>query len=160
MITITTPTGNIGRRLIERLAAAGKPLTIVARHPEKLPRSLREREIIRQASSDDAAALSRATEGTDVLYWVTPVNFVAPNVRAWYRKAADAVSRGDHEPPSRRATAGRDPGSKLADNPFRGLLTTVNALGHADSVIGVARKRQTRMPGSPRLDRLHQLQMP
>jgi len=93
MITITTPTGNIGRRLIERLAAAGKPLTIVARHPEKLPRSLREQEIIRQASSDDAAALSRATEGTDVLFWLTPANVAAPNVRAWYRKAADAVSR-------------------------------------------------------------------
>jgi uncharacterized protein YbjT (DUF2867 family) len=93
MITITTPTGNIGRRLIERLVAAGKPLTIVARHPEKLPRFLREREIVRQASSDDAAALSRATEGTDVLFWLTPPNFASPNVRAWYRKAADAVSR-------------------------------------------------------------------
>jgi hypothetical protein len=93
MITITTPTGNIGRRLIERLAFAGKPLTIVARHPEKLPRSLREREIVRQASSDDAAALSRATEGTDVLFWLTPPNFASPNVRASYRKAADAVSR-------------------------------------------------------------------
>ncbi len=93
MITITTPTGNIGRRLIERLAFAGKPLTIVARHPEKLPRSLLEGEIVRQASSDDAAALSRATEGTDVLFWLTPPNFASPNVRAWYRKAADAVSR-------------------------------------------------------------------
>ena len=81
MITITTPTGNIGRRLIERLAFAGKPLTIVARHPEKLPRSLLEGEIVGQASSDDAAALSRATEGTDVLFWLTPANFAAPNIR-------------------------------------------------------------------------------
>lgn len=93
MITITTPTGNIGRRLVERLVTAGRPLTIVARHPEKLPRSIREREIVRQASSDDAAAIARATEGTDVLFWLTPPNFSSPNVRAWYRKAAAAVSR-------------------------------------------------------------------
>ena len=91
MITITTPTGHIGRRLVELLVAARRPVTIVARHPEKLSPWLRAREIVRQASSEDAAALARATEGTDVLFWLTPLNVSAPNVRAWYRKIADAL---------------------------------------------------------------------
>ena len=30
MITITTPTGNIGRQLVELLASTGKPLTLAA----------------------------------------------------------------------------------------------------------------------------------
>ena len=115
MITITTPTGNIGRRLIERLAFAGKPLTIVARHPEKLPRSLREREIVRQASSDDAAALSRATEGTDVLFWLTPANFAAPNVPSLVPKGCRRRLPGgknqshspDREPLEHRGELGR-----------------------------------------------------
>ena len=91
MITITTPTGRIGRRLVELLVAAGRAVTIVARHPEKLSPWLREREIVRQASSEDAAALARATEGTDVLFWLTPLDISVPNVRAWYRKIADSL---------------------------------------------------------------------
>jgi len=91
LITITTPTGHIGRRLVELLVAAGRAVTIIARHPEKLSPWLRAREIVRQASFEDAAAVARATEGTDVLFWVTPLSASAPNVRAWYRKIADAL---------------------------------------------------------------------
>ncbi len=56
---------------------------------------------------------------------------------------------GDHEPRSWRATSVRDTSTKLARDPFRGLLTALDALGHADSVIGVAGKRQTGMLGNP-----------
>lgn len=93
MITINAPTGNIGRRLVELLVSAGKPLTLVTRRPDRVDPSLRTWEIVRQAQSDDASALTRATEGTDVLFWLTPPNVSAPDVRGWYRKVADAVSR-------------------------------------------------------------------
>jgi uncharacterized protein YbjT (DUF2867 family) len=91
VITITTPTGHIGRRLVELLVTARRAVTIIARHPEKLSPWLRAREVVRQASSEDAAAVARATEGTDVLFWLTPLDVSAPNVRAWYRKIADSL---------------------------------------------------------------------
>jgi hypothetical protein len=56
---------------------------------------------------------------------------------------------GDHEPRSWRATSFRDTGPKLAGDPFRGLLAALDALGHADSVIGVAGERQTGVRGDP-----------
>jgi hypothetical protein len=54
---------------------------------------------------------------------------------------------GNHEPRSWRATSFRDTGPKLAGDPFRGLLAALDALGHADSVIGVAGERQTGVRG-------------
>ncbi len=54
---------------------------------------------------------------------------------------------GDHEPRLWRATSFRDTGPKLAGDPFRGLLAALDALGHADSVIGVAGERQTGVRG-------------
>ena len=64
---------------------------------------------------------------------------------------------GDHEPRSWRATSFRGTGPKLAGDPFRGLLATLDALGHADSVIGVAGKLEVGQGGRPGLDPGHQL---
>ncbi|WP_165226607.1 NAD(P)H-binding protein [Aquisphaera insulae] len=93
MITVTAPTGNVGRHLLERLASSGRALTILARRPERLPRYLHESEIVRRACSEDAGAMIRATEGTDVLFWVSPSNPTAANVRAWYGRLAESVLR-------------------------------------------------------------------
>ena len=54
----------------------------------------------------------------------------------------------DHEPRSCRATSLRDPWPQAHGDPFCCLLTALNALGHANAVIGVAGKRQTGMPGN------------
>ncbi len=94
MITITVPTGHVGRHLLERLASSGRALTIVARRPERLPRLLHEQQIVRRACSEEAAAMVRATEGTDVLFWISPSNLTASTVRGWYRRLAEAAARG------------------------------------------------------------------
>ncbi|QEH33328.1 NmrA-like family protein [Aquisphaera giovannonii] len=93
MITITVPTGHVGRHLVEWLASSGRALTVIARRPDRLPRYLHEREIVRRACSEDAAAVARATEGTDVLFWVSPSNPTAPDVRGWYRRLAEVVGK-------------------------------------------------------------------
>src|SRR5271157_4375187 len=68
---------------------------------------------------------------------------------SWTSRPCDweGNSPGDLEPRSWRATSFRDTGPKLAGDPFRGLLAALDALGHADSVIGVAGERQTGVRG-------------
>ena len=53
----------------------------------------------------------------------------------------------------------RDPDPKLPDDPFGSLLAALNALGHADSLVGVAGKSQAGMRGDCRLDRSHPCEM-
>ena len=81
-IVVTTPTGQIGSRVVERLLAAGAEVAVLARHPEKLAASVRERVRVRRGSQDDPAAVIAATEGAEALFWLTPPDPTAPDVFA------------------------------------------------------------------------------
>ena len=96
-VAVTAPTGNIGRPLVERLleAGAGPDLVLLARHPEKLAHAAARGAAVRAGSLRDAAFVAEATRGADVLFWLTPPNYAAPDLRAWYgalgRNAAAAI---------------------------------------------------------------------
>ncbi len=85
-IAVTAPTGNVGRPLVERLleAGAGPDLVLLARHPEKLAHAAARGAAIRAGSLQDAAFVAEATRGADVLFWLTPPNYAAPDLRAYY----------------------------------------------------------------------------
>lgn len=86
-IVINTPTGNIGSRVVERLLTAGEDVTVIHRNPEKV-RPLAERGVrVIQGSLDDPAALDRALEGAEALFWLTPPPF-QPDFLAWAVDAA------------------------------------------------------------------------
>lgn len=91
MIVVTTPTGSIGSRLVEQLAAAKEAVRVVARHPDKLGATLRERVEVVQGSSDDAGVLERALAGAESLFLVVPPFFGAPNVTAHYLRFTQAA---------------------------------------------------------------------
>jgi uncharacterized protein YbjT (DUF2867 family) len=95
MIVLTTPTGNIGSRLLEHLTAAGAPVRAIARDPSKLPAGVRGDAIA--GTHDDPAVLDAALPGADAVFLLVPPDPTAPDVDAYYtrfaRPLAAAVAR-------------------------------------------------------------------
>jgi uncharacterized protein YbjT (DUF2867 family) len=71
-IVVTTPTGNIGSRVVQLLLQAGARPTLLARDPERLDSRVRERADVISANLADSDAVVRATRGADALFWVAP----------------------------------------------------------------------------------------
>lgn len=97
MIVITTPTGSIGRQVLEKLAKTGEALRVIVRDASKLPAKLREGIEVIEGSHGDAAVVDRAFAGADSVFWVAPPNFHAPSLEQAYvgftRPAAEAIRR-------------------------------------------------------------------
>jgi uncharacterized protein YbjT (DUF2867 family) len=98
MIVVTTPTGQVGRPLVDTLLARGEAVRVIARRPEKLSAAVRERAEVVQGSHDDPVVVDRALAGADALFWLVPPNGGADDVTGYYlgftRPAAQAVA--DH----------------------------------------------------------------
>ena len=90
-IAITTPTGNIGSRLVELLLDAHADLTLLVRNPDKLAADVRSRVKVQQGELQDADFMRRATQGAEALFFLAPPNFAAPNVHAYYQSLSDAA---------------------------------------------------------------------
>jgi len=88
MIVVTTPTGNLGSKLLPLLLAAGQRVRVVARDPSKLPAEIQRQVEIVQGSTDDLAVLHRAFHGAESLFWVAPPSFQVDNVKERYLRFA------------------------------------------------------------------------
>ena len=77
MIVVTTPTGNIGGKLVEQLLGASEKIRVIARHPDHLPQHVRDEVEIVEGSHSEKAVIDAALEGADALFWL-----VAPNPHA------------------------------------------------------------------------------
>jgi uncharacterized protein YbjT (DUF2867 family) len=84
MIVVTTPTGNIGSKLVEQLLAAKQSVRVITRDPARLSPEVRERVEVVSGSSDAPAVLDRALAGAESLFHVVPPFFGAPNVTEYY----------------------------------------------------------------------------
>ena len=97
MLTIATPTGQIGRALVRRLLDAHAPLRLIARNPEKpiVKEALARGALVFHGSLDDPELLRRALDGANALFWLTPPSYDARDVVARYAEfgacAADAI---------------------------------------------------------------------
>jgi uncharacterized protein YbjT (DUF2867 family) len=71
-IVVTTPTGNVGSRVVRLLVQAGVRPTLLMRHPGKLDDEIAG--LVDAVAGDQgiAADVLRATEGADALFWVDP----------------------------------------------------------------------------------------
>lgn len=99
-IAITTPTGNIGRKLVARLLDEGaEDLVLLARNPDKLTEEQRRGVRVVPCDLSDMAQVVKATEGVDSLFWVNPPNMRAEDYEAYYvrlaRNAAEAITAND-----------------------------------------------------------------
>ncbi|MDH6521591.1 uncharacterized protein YbjT (DUF2867 family) [Streptomyces sp. SAI-135] len=101
MIVITTPTGDIGRQVLNRVLDSGQPVRVIARDSSRLPEHVRAQAEVVEGSHADADTITKALEDADRLFWlVPPAGFRdAGPARSYYsdftRAAArEAASRG------------------------------------------------------------------
>ncbi len=123
MIVVTTPTGNIGRHVVQALVDAGEAVRVVARDPARLLPSIRDRVDIVEGSHGDAGVVDQAFQGADAVFWLCPPNAAAaPDVQTidFTRPAADAIRR--HRVP--RIVAATTLGRATAWQTSAGMATT------------------------------------
>ncbi|MEV0115708.1 NAD(P)H-binding protein [Streptomyces sp. NPDC050844] len=88
MIVITTPTGQIGRQVLDRLLDAPDgtpPIRVIARDPARLSERARERVDVVRGSHADPAVLKEACAGADRLFWLVPPTPGAGSVEGHFR---------------------------------------------------------------------------
>lgn len=137
-IVVTTPTGTIGRQVLERLVGANADVRAVARTPSSISPTLRGRIDVVEGSHGDAAVIDRALTGADVLFWVAPPNARAPRLEAVYtdftRPACEAIRRHGVKRIVSISALGR--GTPLADR--AGLVTASLAMDDLLASTGAA----------------------
>lgn len=72
MIVVTTPTGQIGRQVLDRILDSGEPVRVIARDPSRLSPRVRARAEIVQGSHGDTDAVTKALAGADRVFWLVP----------------------------------------------------------------------------------------
>ncbi|MFC7623136.1 NAD(P)H-binding protein [Microlunatus sp. GCM10028923] len=132
MIIITTPTGQIGRQVLQRVVDH-EPVRVIARDPGKLPAELRDRVEVITGSHGDRATVQHAFEGADAVFWLIPPNPRADSLQAAYadftRPAVEALR--DHGVPRVVGVSALGRGTAVAGR--AGLVTATLA---ADDLFG------------------------
>jgi uncharacterized protein YbjT (DUF2867 family) len=97
MIVITTPTGQIGHQVLERVLEANEPVRVIARDPSRLSPEALERVEVIEGSHGDPEVVDRAFGGADSVFFLAPPNRTAATLDAVYtdfaRPAAEAIVR-------------------------------------------------------------------
>lgn len=83
MIVVTTPTGQIGAQLLDRLLDRADGVRVVSR-TGRLPAHLHGRVEVARGSHRDVTVLSAALRGADSLLWLVPPNPLAADVEQYY----------------------------------------------------------------------------
>lgn len=133
-ITITTPSGNIGSKLADILLnSADAQVTVLARTPGKVEHLALRRARVVAGDQLDAAALDKAVDGADVLFWAVGMDYTAANVRARYNQFADAASGALRRHPQLRIVNVSSVGAQLptGTGPIKGLYDAEQKLNAA-----------------------------
>ena len=96
MIVVTTPTGNIGRHVVQHLLDADEAVRVIVRDASKLSQAIRNRVEIVEGSHGDVAVVERAFDGAEALFWVappTPFDTLDDTYINFTRPAAAAIRR-------------------------------------------------------------------
>lgn len=71
-IAVTTPTGNVGRHVVDALVRAGARPRLLMRHPDRLPAHLRPLVDVATVDQFVPDQVVDATRGVDAVFWVDP----------------------------------------------------------------------------------------
>jgi len=138
MIVVTTPTGNIGSKLLPLLLAAGESVRVIARDPSKLSAAVQGKVEIVQGSPDDPAVVDRAFRGASSVFWLVPPSFRAADVREYYlgftRPAAEAIKTHGVERVVSVSSLGRHLGMKA------GVVSVAHAMEDLIESTGVSHR--------------------
>jgi uncharacterized protein YbjT (DUF2867 family) len=138
-VLISTPTGTQGSHLLRELIERNTPglkLRVLARNPGKLAGQLPRGVELLQGAHDDPAALDRALEGVDAVFWCQPDDITAADVHGSYRAFAevgrDAFRRaGTPRVVALSAAGGRHPGFSGPISALRVMEETLAESGAA-----------------------------
>ncbi len=137
-ILVTTPTGNIGRRVLGELLAPEFAVRVIARDPGRLPEEIREQVEVVRGSTNDAAALRRALDGVEALFWCVPgESLQETNLRGHYERFARAGCLAIREAGTPRVVTISAGGKGRARNagPIPGLHAMEDILNQSGAVI-------------------------
>ena len=84
MILVTTPTGDIGARVLERLLGAGREVRVICRDPGRLASDTSDRVDVVEGSHADRDAIERALPGVTGVFWLPPGSPTEPSSHAGY----------------------------------------------------------------------------
>ena len=138
-ITITTPSGNIGSKLADILLnhillnQGEAQITVLARTPSKAEHLAARGAHVVAGDQLDPAAVDKAVDGADVLFWLVGIDYAAANVRARYNQFADAASGALRRHPQLRIVNLSSVGAQLTDGtgPIKGLHDSEQKLNAA-----------------------------
>jgi uncharacterized protein YbjT (DUF2867 family) len=68
MIVITTPTGQIGRQLTDRVLDSGEAVRVIARDPSRLSARVRAHVEVVPGSHGDTETITKALAGADRMF--------------------------------------------------------------------------------------------
>jgi uncharacterized protein YbjT (DUF2867 family) len=123
-IAITTPSGNIGSKLADILLNNKEAqVTVLARTPGKVEHLAARGARVVAGDQLDPAAIDKAIDGADVLFWAVGMDYTPANVRARYNQFADTVSDALRRHPQLRIVHLSSVGAQLpaGTGPIKGL---------------------------------------
>lgn len=92
-IVVTASTGNIGRVLTSALLDAGEDLVLPVRDAGKAAGPAGRGATVMQGSVEDAAFLTEACRGADLLFWLTPPDFSHDDFLAFQGRMGRTAAR-------------------------------------------------------------------
>lgn len=113
MILVTGATGTIGRHVVRQLRTANADFRIIARSPEKAASTLGEDIQVVQGDLTDDAALTKAMDGVDRLFLLTPSGHQQPDMET---RIADVAKRAGVSHIVRVSVLGASPLSPIRIN--------------------------------------------
>ncbi|GAB3967845.1 NAD(P)H-binding protein [Actinoallomurus acanthiterrae] len=144
MIVITTPTGQIGRQVLDNILDTEEAIRVIARDPSRLSPRVRERVEVVPGSHNDLGVLTEAFAGAGSVFWVVPPDPRADSVEghtlSFTRPLCEAVTSSG----VRRVVGVSTLGRGVVKN--AGLLSAALAMDELIEATGVS-YRALRMPG-------------
>jgi uncharacterized protein YbjT (DUF2867 family) len=111
MIVITTPTGQIGHKVLDNVLDLTEKVRVIVRDPARLAADVRERVEVVQGSHDDLDVVTEAFTGAGSVFWVIPPNPRAESIQEhvlnFVRPLCEAVNRQSIERVVAVSTLGR-----------------------------------------------------
>jgi uncharacterized protein YbjT (DUF2867 family) len=123
-ITVTTPSGHIGNRVVNLLLESGAEITLLARNPAKLA-VLKARGVrIVKGEQADPQAVAEAVNGADALLWVNPPAYTAADPIKEARGNAEAAASAIRKNPNIRVVLISSTGAEHSSG--TGPIVTLN----------------------------------
>jgi uncharacterized protein YbjT (DUF2867 family) len=123
-ISLTTPTGNIGSKLAEiLLQTPDVQLTVLARDPKKVEHLAARGVRVVAGNQLDPTSVDNTVAGTEVLFWLSGIDYTTTDLRAHYNRFADAAVTALQRHPNLRIVNLSSVGAELPDRtgPIKGL---------------------------------------